>query len=192
MVRVIVEEEDKEERFGKEEIASVGPDACKNEDGVASSCPFSVTDGYNDVHEIKEESIVSSGAVDCENQVLQGQSNNSSSETEVVYTPHSLHSLWKQLKLERRQKGIETEFSLDNLQMIKEGMGTIKASYLHVLSDRDHLLNLVEIYSDALKKKEEEIEELCLQLSMAHSSLHKAEETITGPSVIQEYDAITL
>ncbi|GLJ44367.1 hypothetical protein SUGI_0929800 [Cryptomeria japonica] len=133
---------------------------------------------------------------------------------------HSLHSLWNQLKvnedgivaalshhdemhklvenylwmiqLERRQKGMEAESSLDSLQMIKEGLGAMKANYLHLLSDRDHLLNLVEIYSDALRRKEEEIDDLCLQLSMVHSSLHKAEKTITGPSVIQEYDARTL
>ncbi|GLJ46658.1 hypothetical protein SUGI_0983470 [Cryptomeria japonica] len=279
MVKVLVEEKGIEGKFGKVENASDEPDAGKNEDEVVSSCP-SITDGYKDVQEIKEESNVSSGmyynsffvgnlevrldktgemmvtlddskcnsndvplflyercmapfigiveldepisvltpnddednsifgpnaaqvldqqvcqediieAVDCENQVPQGQSDNSSCEAEVVHTPHSPHSLWNQLKvnedgivaalshhdeihklvenyiwmiqLERRQKGIEAVSSLDSLQMIKEGMGTIKTNYLHLLSDRDHLLNLVEIDSNALRRKEEEIDDLCL------------------------------
>ncbi|GLJ07341.1 hypothetical protein SUGI_0064810 [Cryptomeria japonica] len=69
-------------------------------------------------------------------------------------------------------------------------MGTMKMNYLHLLSDRDHLLNLVEVYSNALRRKEE-IDELCLQLSMTHSSSHKAEKTIASSSVIHEHDVRT-
>lgn len=99
--------------------------------------------------------------------------------------------LWM-IQLERRQKGMEAESSLDSLQMIREGMRTTRTNYLHLLLDHGHLLNLVEIYSNALRRKEEEIDDLFLQLSMAHSSLHKVEKTIADPSVIHEYDAITL
>ncbi|GLJ34089.1 hypothetical protein SUGI_0685280 [Cryptomeria japonica] len=70
-------------------------------------------------------------------------------------------------------------------------MGTMKTNYLH-LSNHDHLLNLVEIYSDALRRKEDKIDELCLQLSMAHSPLNKAEKPIAGPSVIHKHDVRTL
>ena len=34
-------------------------------------------------------------------------------------------------------------------------MEAMKVSYTHLLSDRDHLLNLAGIYSDALKNEEE-------------------------------------
>ena len=36
----------------------------------------------------------------------------------------------------------------------------MKSNYLHLLSNRDHLLMLDEIYFDALKGKEEEVEKL--------------------------------
>ncbi|KAH9322813.1 hypothetical protein KI387_017452, partial [Taxus chinensis] len=73
--------------------------------------------------------------------------------------------------MERRQKGIEAESSHDSLQEIKDGMGTMKTNYLHLLSDRDHLLNLAEVYSDALRRKEEEVDKLSQELEVTRDSL---------------------
>ena len=50
-------------------------------------------------------------------------------------------------------------------------MEAMKVSYTHLLSDRDHLLNLVGIYLDALKKKEEEVEWLSHELEDIQNSL---------------------
>ena len=47
----------------------------------------------------------------------------------------------------------------------------MKVSYTHLLSDRDHLLNLAGIYSDALKKKEEEVDRLSHELEDTRNSL---------------------
>ena len=47
----------------------------------------------------------------------------------------------------------------------------MKVSYTHLLSDRDHLLNLARIYLDALKKKEEEVDQLSHELEDTRNSL---------------------
>ncbi|KAH9329864.1 hypothetical protein KI387_001972, partial [Taxus chinensis] len=75
------------------------------------------------------------------------------------------------VQLERRQKGIEAESSHDSLQEIKDGMGTMKTNYLHLHSNRDHLLNLAEVYSDALRRKEEEVDKLSQELEVTRDSL---------------------
>ncbi|GLJ48209.1 hypothetical protein SUGI_1018040 [Cryptomeria japonica] len=92
---------------------------------------------------------------------FQSQSGASSCKVEVFQTLHSPQSLWNQLKvnedgivaalshhdemhklvenylwmiqLERRQKVTEAESSLVSLQKIKEGIGTMKTNYLHLL-----------------------------------------------------------
>lgn len=46
----------------------------------------------------------------------------------------------------------------------------MKSNYLH-LSDCDHLLNLVEIYSDALRRKEDEVDKLSHELKVSSDSL---------------------
>ena len=47
----------------------------------------------------------------------------------------------------------------------------MKVSYIHLFSDRDHLLNLAGIYLDALKKKEEEIDQFSHELEDTRNSL---------------------
>ena len=75
------------------------------------------------------------------------------------------------IQLQERQKGVTAGSSCDDLQQIKEGMEAMKVSYTHLLSDRDHLLNLAGIYSDALKKKEEEVDRLSHELEDTRNSL---------------------
>ena len=47
----------------------------------------------------------------------------------------------------------------------------MKVSYTHLFSNRDHLLNLARNYSDALKKKEEEVDRLSHELEDTQNSL---------------------
>ena len=69
---------------------------------------------------------------------------------------------WRE-QVERKQKGLQEEFS--HLHEIKERMKTMKSNYLHLLSDRDHLLNLTKIYSEVLRKKEEKVDTLSCDLT---------------------------
>ena len=47
----------------------------------------------------------------------------------------------------------------------------MKSSYLQLLLDHDHLLNLVGIYSDALMRKEEEVDILSQELMVTNDCL---------------------
>lgn len=133
----------------------------------------------------------------------QAQLEASSCDVEARHTPHGLHSLRNQLKvsedeimvalshhdrmckmtenylwkvqLERRQKEIKTESSHDSLMESKEGMGALKTNYLHLLSDHDHLLNLVVVYSDALRRKEDEVDKLTHKLMVSSDSLRSTQ-----------------
>jgi hypothetical protein len=55
-------------------------------------------------------------------------------------------------------KIFEGELSLANFQALREALVVMKSNYLHLLLDGDHLLMLEEIYFDALKGKEEEVD----------------------------------
>ena len=50
-------------------------------------------------------------------------------------------------------------------------MGMMKLSYLHLLSDHDHLLILVGDYIDTLRRKEEEVDWLSRELEETQASL---------------------
>lgn len=72
-------------------------------------------------------------------------------------------------------------------------MEAMKVSYIHLLSDRDHLLNLAGIYLDALKKEEvdrlsHELEDtwnflVCIQLALQDSERHVDELCLEVSSV---------
>jgi hypothetical protein len=57
-------------------------------------------------------------------------------------------------------KNFEGELSLADFQALREALVVMKSNYLHLLSDRDHLLMLDEIYFDVLKGKQEEVDKL--------------------------------
>jgi hypothetical protein len=111
-------------------------------------------------------------------------------------------------------KNFEGELSLAYFQALREALVVMKSNYLHLLSDRDHLLMLDEIYFDALKGKEEEVDklthglkvtkdslkstqmalqeseiqvdELCVELSLAHSSSSTAETQSSMAAITHE------
>ena len=59
---------------------------------------------------------------------------------------------------------MEGEAFLEECIALKEGMAKIKWSYMNLLSDRDHLLMVAEMYHCAVKKEEEEVERLTNKL----------------------------
>ena len=62
------------------------------------------------------------------------------------------------------------EHSLAYFQALGEALVAVKSNYLHLLSHRDYLL-MLEIYFDALKGKEEEVEKLTHELQVTRDSL---------------------
>ena len=74
-----------------------------------------------------------------------------------------------------------------NLHELKEALVVVKSNYLHLLVDRDHFITLGEIYFDALKRKDDEVYELCRELSLAHSSSSTVETRSSRAAIKHEY-----
>ena len=49
---------------------------------------------------------------------------------------------------------MEGEAFMEECIVLKEGMARMKENYMNLLSDRDHLLMMAEMYHSALKKEE--------------------------------------
>jgi hypothetical protein len=77
--------------------------------------------------------------------------------------------MWK-TQMEERKKGIADGVTSTQLCIIKEALEQMKSDYLQLFMDRDLALKFIE-------DKEREIEELCYQLSLAHSSSLTTTET---------------
>ena len=61
---------------------------------------------------------------------------------------------------------MEGEALLEECIALKEGMTKMKESYMNLLSDRDHLLTMTEMYHSVVKKEEEEVERLTNKLEI--------------------------
>jgi hypothetical protein len=77
--------------------------------------------------------------------------------------------MWK-TQMEERHKGIACGVTSSQFHIIKEALKQMKFDYLQLFMDRDLALKFTE-------EKEREIEEICHQLSLAHSSSLTAGET---------------
>ena len=65
---------------------------------------------------------------------------------------------------------------MEDLETIKEAIDKMKEIYMNLLSDRNHLLELTNIYHHALRKEEDVIEErLGRKLEPAYDSLENTE-----------------
>jgi hypothetical protein len=84
--------------------------------------------------------------------------------------------MWK-AQMEERQKGVADGITSAQLHIIKEALEQMKSDYLQLFMDRDLALKFIE-------DKEREIEELCYQLSLAHSSSLTAAETPSYLAVV--------
>jgi hypothetical protein len=78
----------------------------------------------------------------------------------------------------RAHNSLGGEPPLADFQMLREAVVVIKSNYLHLLSDRDHLLMLREMYQDALKVKEEEVDRLTQELAITHDSLKSMQRAL--------------
>jgi hypothetical protein len=72
-------------------------------------------------------------------------------------------------------KNFEGEFSLADFQALGGGLVVMKSNYLHLLLDRDHLFMLDEIYFDVLKGEEEEVDKLTQGLKITKDSLKSSQ-----------------
>jgi hypothetical protein len=70
------------------------------------------------------------------------------------------------------------ELSLAKFQALREALVVMKNNYLHLLSDRDHLLTLDEMYYGALKGKEEEVDKLTHELEITQDSLKSTQKAL--------------
>ena len=61
---------------------------------------------------------------------------------------------------------MEGEALLEECIALKEGMANMKESYMNLLSDRDHLLTMAEIYHFVVNMEEEEVERLTNKLEI--------------------------
>lgn len=54
----------------------------------------------------------------------------------------------------------------------------VKSNYQHLLEDRDHLLTLDEIYVNTLRRKEDEMDKLTLELKDTKDSLKSTQKAL--------------
>lgn len=78
--------------------------------------------------------------------------------------PQESHNLEGQLRLNK-------DMIIATLTHIDVTHKVVKTNFLHLLSDRDHLLQLNEIYFDALRRKEDEADKLTYKLKATMDSL---------------------
>jgi chromosome segregation ATPase len=67
---------------------------------------------------------------------------------------------------------------LVDFHALREAVVVMKSNYLHLLSDRDHLLMLGEMYHDVLKGKEEEVDRFNQELENTHDSLKRTQKAL--------------
>ena len=81
---------------------------------------------------------------------------------------------------------MEGEAFIEECIALKEGMAKMKENYMNLLSDRYHLLMIVDMYHSALKKEEEETNGLTHELEITSSSLKSTERSLQD-SNLQTY-----
>ncbi|GLJ16209.1 hypothetical protein SUGI_0271310 [Cryptomeria japonica] len=86
--------------------------------------------------------------------------------TRMDNTHKAIEDLIGKIQMNERQKGFLGRISHEQLQPLKEAMEIIKADYLCLLKDRDQAIKLIE-------EKDKEIDDLCLQVSLAYASSSK-------------------
>ena len=72
----------------------------------------------------------------------------------------------------------EGEAFLEECIELIEGMAKMKEIYVNLISDRDHLLMVAEMYHHALKQEEEEYDRLTHELEITSNSLKSTQRYI--------------
>lgn len=88
--------------------------------------------------------------------------------------------LWK-IQIEEREKRMATGINNTHLHTIREALGKMKSDYLKLLKDRDFAIKFAE--------NGEEVDELCLQLSMMQYKLSKSENQNSTTATLKEEEA---
>ena len=73
---------------------------------------------------------------------------------------------------------MEGEAFLEEHITLKEGIAKMKERYVNLLSDRDHLLMVAEVYHRALKKEEDESDRLTNELEITNNSLKSTQRSL--------------
>ena len=74
---------------------------------------------------------------------------------------------------------------------LKEGMASMKERYMNLLSDRDHLLTMAEMYHCVVKKEEEEVERLTNKLEITIDLLKSTQISLRESKVKNLISAIS-
>ena len=77
----------------------------------------------------------------------------------------STHELVEEL-YRKVPREVEGDWHVADLQKVKTALKTMKSDYLFLLSNRDYILKIVEIYAEQSNRGKDEIEELNGSLSM--------------------------
>ena len=73
---------------------------------------------------------------------------------------------------------LEGEAFLRDLETLKEAIYKMKESYMNMLSDRNHLLEMTNIYHHALRKEEDEVESIGSELEATYGSLESTQRAL--------------
>lgn len=154
---------------------------------------LSINDGIDDINMYDETLFPTSYAFDLSHTPTSSpylESQMKVTEQKIIAALSHFDNIYKMVEkyfwreqLQRRQKRLQEEFS--HLQVIKEGLRTMKSDYLQLHSDQDHLFDLTQIYSEALRKKEAEVDVCTYDLTNAKDTVeatlvvfHEAENQI--------------
>ena len=75
---------------------------------------------------------------------------------------------------------------MENMEKFQKAMASIKGNFLHLLSDRDSLLELVEMFHGASLKDEEEIYKLTQELMTTQDSLKSTKFALQESKMVIE------
>lgn len=75
----------------------------------------------------------------------------------------------------KAQREGEEDWLVFDLQVIKTALETMKSDYLYLLSDKDNILRVAEIYADQSNREKNEIEELNRELKYTLEAVNDAQ-----------------
>ena len=73
---------------------------------------------------------------------------------------------------------MEGEYFLEECIALKEGISKMKERYMNLLSDREYLLMVAEMYHSALKKEEEKSENITNKLEITNNLLKSTQRSL--------------
>ena len=72
------------------------------------------------------------------------------------------------------------DWNVDDLQEVKKALETMKLDYLYLLTDRDYILKIAEIYAEQSNRGKDEIDELNRELKHVREALDEARFSLQG------------